>query len=104
MFWRKRKKKDVTAVVIAYSFDPEVAVVLCRDYREACRYIRRDFDNERRIDVEENGWEIDETVTKCEDGFAVLGTIYPSQSETQTVTWQIATLYDRTRYKSKKAR
>ena len=77
-------------VVITYSFDPEVVAIIFDTYEKACEFIRNDFASERKIDEIENKWEIDENVTKCEEGYAVLGTIYPSGSKTETTTWRIA--------------
>jgi len=86
------EKDNMTVVVISYSFDAEVVAVICDDYPSACKFIKEDFERERKIDEEENGYEIDETVTKldAENGYAVLGTIYRSSPETETTTWKIA--------------
>lgn len=91
----KKPADTATAVVITYSFDPEVVVVICKDYEAACAYINKDFENEKRIDVEENGWNIDEETTKQEEGYACLGTVYPSGTEPQKTEWRIATKYDK---------
>ena len=37
--------------------------------------------------MEENGWEIDEESTYCEENIAVLSTIY--NGETETTTWTL---------------
>lgn len=91
------KGNDLVIVAVTYSFDPEVVTFVFDDYKKACDFIEEDFEREKKIDLEENGWEIDEEVTKCEEGFAVLGTIYPSDSETQTTTWTVATVIDKRR-------
>lgn len=52
------------AVVFTYSFDSEVSVYLFPDEEAAKLFLRNSFENETRIDKEENGWdtfaEIDE--------------------------------------------
>ena len=42
--------------------------------------------------MEENGWEIDEESTYCEENMAVLSTIY--NGETETTIWTIARVID----------
>ena len=88
------KKNGLVCVVVTYSFDPETLSFVFNDYNKACDFIKEDFEREKRIDLEENEWELDESVTKCEEGHAVLGTIAPSDLQTQTITWTIATTFD----------
>lgn len=45
------------AVVFTYSFDDEVAVYLFATEGEATKFLREQYEEELRIDVEENGWE-----------------------------------------------
>ena len=47
---------------------------------------------ETQIDTEEDGWEIDEESTYCEENMAVLSTIY--NGETETTIWTIARVID----------
>lgn len=78
------------AVIIRYSFDPETSVVICENYESAQKFIKESFKNEMKIDKEENGWEIDENLTVCDDNHAVLATIYPSNTEPECTYWTIA--------------
>ena len=53
-------KKELVIVTVTYSFDSEVAAIVFDNYEQARAYIKEDFENEKRIDVEENGYLIDE--------------------------------------------
>lgn len=64
------------------------------NYKEACSFIERDFKREKESDIKAD-YSIDEKVTVCEEGYAVLGTIYPSDIDVQTVTWQVAKMIDK---------
>ena len=55
------------AVVITYSFDDEVAVYLFADEEAAKRMLRDAYENEIRMDAEENGWDVDAVIR--EDGW-----------------------------------
>ena len=55
------------AVIFTYSFDGDVAVYLFDDEESAVRMLRENFEEERRIDVEENGWDVDAIIT--DDGW-----------------------------------
>ena len=50
------------AVVITYSFDDEVAVYLFADEEAAKKMLRESYENEVRIDTEENGWDVDAVI------------------------------------------
>ena len=78
-------KKELVIVTVSYSFDAEVIAIIFDDYKKASEYIQEDFENEKKMDTEENGWEIDEESTYCEENIAVLSTIY--NGETETTTW-----------------
>ena len=49
-------------VVITYSFDDEVAVYLFADEEAAKKMLRESYENEVRIDTEENGWDVDAVI------------------------------------------
>lgn len=85
-------KKELVIVTVSYSFDAEVVVIIFDDYKKASEYIKEDFENEKKIDTEENGWEIDEESTYCEENMAVLSTIYNGENE--TTIWTIARVID----------
>ncbi len=87
------KEKELSIVTITYSFDSEVVAVVFDDYKKACDFIKEDFENEKRIDVEENEYDIDEELTFCEEGFATLTTNY--NDDVGTTTWRIAREIDR---------
>lgn len=44
------------AVVFTYSFDDEVAVYLFATEEEATRFLRDQYHEELRVDIEESGW------------------------------------------------
>ncbi len=50
------------AMVITYSFDDEVAVYLFADEEAAKKMLRESYENEVRIDTEENGWDVDAVI------------------------------------------
>lgn len=45
------------AVIFRYTFDEEVAVYLFATEDEAKKFLRESFEEEVRIDMEENGWD-----------------------------------------------
>lgn len=45
------------AVIFTYSFDDEVAVYLFDTEDEAKKFLKESFEEEVRIDTEENGWD-----------------------------------------------
>jgi hypothetical protein len=88
----RMSKKELTIVTVTYSFDSEVVAIVFSDYNEAVDYIRKDFENEKRIDTKE-GREIDEKLTYCEENNAVLATSY--SDDIGKTTWTIATVIDK---------
>ena len=85
-------KKELVVVTITYSFDQEVVALVFDDYEKACNWIKEDWENEKRIDIEENGWEIDEEFSFCVKGFAALTTRY--NDDVGTTSWRIAREFD----------
>ena len=71
-------KKELVIVTVSYSFDAEVVAIIFDDYKKASEYIKKDFENEKKIDEES---------TYCEENIAVLSTIY--NGETETTTWTL---------------
>ena len=47
------------AVVFSYSFDTDCAVTLCESLEQAIAYLKQSFEEELRIETEENGWEVE---------------------------------------------
>lgn len=85
--------KELVIVTVTYSFDAEVVALVFDSYEKASAYIKEDFENEKRIDIEENGYEIDEDSTYCCEDMAVLSTIYSNGID--TTTWTIARVIDK---------
>lgn len=82
------------AVITTYSFDPEVRVVTAPNLAQAQQFMLRDFNNEKRIDVEENGFEISDK-TWFSTMAASLATVYPSDiGYTQWNIVKITPLYN----------
>ena len=50
------------AVVFTYNFDEESEVTLFDSFEEATDYLYESFVEERRIEREENGWDVDSLV------------------------------------------
>lgn len=50
-----QKKPELFPVTVHYSFDSEVPVYLFSSYEEATSFIKKDYEEERRIQIEENG-------------------------------------------------
>lgn len=57
------------AVVFTYSFDDDGAVYTFKTFEEASAFMRSSFDEEIRIDMEENGWE---TIYEWSDRYACI--------------------------------
>ena len=85
-------KKNEVIVVVSYSFDEEKLAIIFDDYKKASNFIKKDFENEKRIAKEENDWEINENSTFCEEDIAKLTTIFNGTSG--TITWTIANVFD----------
>ena len=45
------------AVIFTYSFDNDVAVYLFDTFEEAQEFLKGSYEEEMRIDIEENGWD-----------------------------------------------
>lgn len=85
--------RNLVIVTITYSFDTGVEAVVFDNYEKACEYIKKDFESEKKIDIDENGWEIDEELSYCKEDTAVLATIY--NEKTEITTWTIARVTDK---------
>ena len=85
--------KELVIVTVAYSYDAEVVALVFDDYEKACDYIREDFEEVKRLNVEVDGNEINEEETYCKEDIAVLSTSY--KGETDTITWTIARAIDK---------
>lgn len=85
--------KELSIVTVHYSFDAETVALIFNSYEDACKFIKEDFESEKQIDIEENGYEIDEDITYCEESMAVLATCY--RTGTETTTWTVARVIDK---------
>ena len=47
------------AVIFRYTFDPDTAVYLFETEEEAKEFMREAYEEEVRIDTEENGWNVE---------------------------------------------
>ena len=70
------------AMVITYSFDDEVVVYLFADEEAAKKMLRESYENEVRIDTEENGWDVDAVIR--DDGWYAKITDHFSDHENVT--------------------
>ena len=78
------------AVVITFSWHPQVSVLLFDDWRDAMTFIKTDIEDESASDVE-NGWD-SETVIYEDEGRAVLTRHW---SDADDITeWKIGTVFD----------
>lgn len=68
------------AIIFNYSFDNDVAVYLFETDKEALAFLRESFEEEVRIDREENNWNVDGYITD-EGDYAKIVTHYPSGDE-----------------------
>ena len=59
------------AVIFEYSFDAEIPVYLFETFEEAQKFLRDSFNEEVRIDKEENGWDTNASLDE-EEGIAVI--------------------------------
>ena len=65
--------KNKVPVVVRYSFDTDTPVWLFDSEEEALAFLKKDFENECRIDTEENGHVIGEDMETCineDEGYA----------------------------------
>ena len=67
------------AVVITFSFDPQVSVLLFDTDREAMNFIKNNVVDKWKIDTQENGWDSEYQIYETE-GRAVLTTNRNSDS------------------------
>lgn len=78
------------AVIFTYSFDSEVAVYLFETWDKAWEFLKDAYENELRIDVEENGWDSYGFIDK-EEGTAYIYTRFADN--TDKTSMMIGTIY-----------
>lgn len=85
-------KKPCYAVVVTFSFDPTPTVFIFDTWDDAVEFIKRDVENEYRIDTQENG--MDSEYHMYEDGGrAVLKTHYNTIGDPVVTEWSIGNVY-----------
>lgn len=80
------------AVVVTFSFDSQVSVLLFNTWDDALAFIKKDVEEEYRIDTEENGWDAEYEIFET-DGRAVLTTHFKDGD--YVVEWKIGTVFER---------
>lgn len=79
------------AVVTTYSFDPDVPVALFDSEEAAMAHMREQWEKEKRIDIEENGWTTEANFFE-EEGRAEVKNTFPRPDgsvDTNVTTWTI---------------
>lgn len=79
------------AVVITFSFDPSVSVLLFDDWNSAMEFIKKDVKEEWEIDTQENGLNSTYEIFENE-GRATITIRYNSWEE--VTEWRIGKIYD----------
>lgn len=76
-----RASKVAYVVVTTYSFDPDTQAVGFPDEEQAKAYLKKTFENEARIDREENHWETHASIDN--DGtYAKITNCFPDHEDT----------------------
>lgn len=77
------------AVVTSYNFDPDVPIALFHSEKAAMKYMRKQWEEEKRIDAE-NGWE-SEANFYAEEGRAEIKTTFlrNGSEEVDVTTWTL---------------
>lgn len=81
------------AVVITYSFANHASVVLLNSWDEAVEYIRKNVEDEYRIDTVETGWDASTEYSISNDGEYAVLTNHFSDGDHVT-TWRIGDIYE----------
>lgn len=77
------------AVVVTYSFDPDVPVRLFKEYDEARDYLKADWEKEVKIDTEENEWDTDYEIS-AEGDYARITNRFADRDD--VTEWRIGTV------------
>ena len=82
--------RSLTPVVTTYSWEKRPRVVLRNTLDEAEQYLKADFENERRIDIEENGFIPGENYeAKQEDADYAYIKIFRANGDIDITEWSI---------------
>ena len=87
---------NLIPLVVTYSFDDEVPVKLFESEEEAVNTLRREYENELRVQTEEDGKVLGEDIKAriSDDGrYARIDTTSPYTDDWATMEWSIGTLY-----------
>lgn len=68
------------AVIFTYSFDGEVAVYLFPDEDSAKKFLRESYQEELRIDLEENGWDARGEISS-DEWYAKITTVFDDHDD-----------------------
>ena len=79
------------AVIFEYSFDAEIPVYLFDTFEQAKKFLRDSFNEEVRIDKEENGWDTNASIDE-EEGIAVIFNRFNDRIDTTYM--KIGTIYN----------
>lgn len=81
------------AVVITFSFDPSVNVLLFEDRENAIEFIKNDSKSEYDIDVNENKWgDLTEYIVESDGEYAKLINHFPTGDD--VTEWRLGDVYD----------
>lgn len=84
--------KDKYIVVVSYSFDPEKPLFIFDTEEDALDHIEKDFENEKRIEIEESGRILGEDL-KCyfnrDEGYARMEITSRRTGEVDVTEWAI---------------
>lgn len=71
------------AVIFTYSFDPDAAVYLFDTFEEAAEFLAKSFEEELRIDLEENKWNSVGSISEEHDYAKITTTFYDHEDMTE---------------------
>lgn len=80
------------AVVVTFSLDPQVSVLLFEDWDQALEFIKNDILDEHRIDTQENGLDSEYAIFE-EEGRAVLTTYH--EDGNYVTEWRVGKVYEK---------
>ena len=81
------------AVIVTFSYDSQVSVLLFEDWERSLEFIKNDVEREYNIDTKENGWDSEYVIFE-DEGRAVLTTHFDDRDD--IVEWRIGTIFERT--------
>jgi len=78
------------AVIFTYSFDNEVVVYLFDTFEEAQEFLKGSYEEEMRIDIEENGWDCHGYI---EEDYSYARIFNRFEDSTDVTTFRIGNVY-----------